>query len=517
MVVPSRFLATGTVIVNRSPPGGAEMSQPFQASEYPWFIRNAPPASAAVVGLLPPLERLNGPNSFVPRLFTSMNTLWLPFARSIGFKRKKSIEYPTVPEAVRGARPISTITPLRGSAGSTSPKAMPRIFSYAPTLPFTPKVVPPNVGLSTLVITIRVTRASAASAAIVRPSANLETTFVMGFPLRRKAERRVRAPARAAYACRWATSILAGQSTRRRIIDCGSRCALLSPPLACAAHDATTRSRGRGLPPRSGQEQGFEGSVRHLRHQPGQDRSPPLPGREAERGEELRRAGRREEGGDRSANQQEVEEAALRRNGVPPRDPRLHDPGRRPARERHRRARVLVSRRAQGGRALLRRTLSARLRELGTEYQRIAVLHYRGAHQAPEPAPLPEQPLRTVWLCALRRGRVRMRSGRKARPPRERQDDPAEGRHLDQEAGLQVAGRARGSLPVALPRRAHGYIRRVFLGQHRDEILRKWESVVLAASEPGRQPGSLLRGQLPRLLDELDRWLASRRRARPPC
>src|SRR4051812_37031864 len=182
MVVPSRFLATGTVIVNRSPPGGAEMSQPFQASEYPWFIRNAPPASAAVVGLLPPLDRLNGPNSFVPRLFTSMNSLWLPFARSMGFKRKKSIEYPTVPEAVRGARPISTITPLRGSAGSTSPKATPRIFSYAPTLPFTPKVVPPNVGLSTLVITIRVTRASAASAAIVRPSANLQTIFVMGFP-----------------------------------------------------------------------------------------------------------------------------------------------------------------------------------------------------------------------------------------------------------------------------------------------------------------------------------------------
>src|SRR3954465_3498590 len=101
MVVPSRFLATGTVIVSRSPPGGAEMSQPFQASEYPWFIKNAPPASAAVVGLLPPLDRLNGPNSFVPRLFTSMNSLWLPFGRSMGLKRK---EVHRVPDGA-GSRP----------------------------------------------------------------------------------------------------------------------------------------------------------------------------------------------------------------------------------------------------------------------------------------------------------------------------------------------------------------------------------------------------------------------------
>ncbi|MFL5419752.1 MAG: ATP-binding protein [Myxococcales bacterium] len=56
----------------------------------------------------------------------------------------------------------------------------------------------------------------------------------------------------------------------------------------------------------------------------------------------------------------------------------------------------------------------------------------------------------------------------------------------------------------------------MFLGQHRDEILRKWESVVLAASEAGRQPGSLLRGQLPRFLDDLDVWLASPESSRSP-
>ena len=85
IVTPRGFVATGTVIVSESFPD-AEMSQPFQAMEYPWFIRNAPPASAAVVGLLPPPDRFSEPNSLPPRLFTSMKSLWLPRWRSLGLR-----------------------------------------------------------------------------------------------------------------------------------------------------------------------------------------------------------------------------------------------------------------------------------------------------------------------------------------------------------------------------------------------------------------------------------------------
>src|SRR6266545_314761 len=36
IVAPAGFVATGTVIVSRSPPAVAEISQPFQARLYPW-------------------------------------------------------------------------------------------------------------------------------------------------------------------------------------------------------------------------------------------------------------------------------------------------------------------------------------------------------------------------------------------------------------------------------------------------------------------------------------------------
>src|SRR5262249_50662720 len=79
----SGFVATGTVIVSRSPPAAAEMSHPLQAMAYPWFIRNA---SAAVVGLLPPPERLKSEKSLLPRLLTSKKTLWFPLVRSTGLR-----------------------------------------------------------------------------------------------------------------------------------------------------------------------------------------------------------------------------------------------------------------------------------------------------------------------------------------------------------------------------------------------------------------------------------------------
>src|SRR5580765_1604901 len=114
IVDPPAFFAIGTVIVRRSPPAVAEMSHPLHAMEYPWFIRNPSPASAAVVGLLPPPDRLRSPNSLFPRLLTSKKSLWLPRCRSTGFRMKMSIEYSTLPPALRGARSMSVISALRG-------------------------------------------------------------------------------------------------------------------------------------------------------------------------------------------------------------------------------------------------------------------------------------------------------------------------------------------------------------------------------------------------------------------
>src|SRR5207249_3692090 len=61
----------------------------------------------------------------------------------IGFRMKMSIEYSTLPLALRGANSMSVMMALRGSDGSSSPKAVPRSFSYWPTVP---KAVPTNVG-----------------------------------------------------------------------------------------------------------------------------------------------------------------------------------------------------------------------------------------------------------------------------------------------------------------------------------------------------------------------------------
>src|SRR3989441_5778783 len=52
-----------------------------------------------------------------------------------------SIEYVTMPAALRVASSISVITLLRGSLGSSSTVAVPRSFSYCPTVP---KLKPPK-------------------------------------------------------------------------------------------------------------------------------------------------------------------------------------------------------------------------------------------------------------------------------------------------------------------------------------------------------------------------------------
>ena len=69
-----------------------------------------------------------------------------------------SVEYSTIPLALRGAIAMSAITALRGSSGSTSPNARPTSFSYSPTAP---NETPSKVGDSTRVITILVMSASA--------------------------------------------------------------------------------------------------------------------------------------------------------------------------------------------------------------------------------------------------------------------------------------------------------------------------------------------------------------------
>ena len=101
------------------------------------------PASAAVVGSLVEGASLSWPTRIEPRLLKSKSRRWLPALNSMGLRMKMSIEYSTMPRALTGASPMSVITAFRRSAGSSSPKAAPRSFSYCPT---EPKDSPPNVG-----------------------------------------------------------------------------------------------------------------------------------------------------------------------------------------------------------------------------------------------------------------------------------------------------------------------------------------------------------------------------------
>src|SRR6266853_2661577 len=87
-----------------------------------------------------------------------------------------SNEYSTLPLALCRASSISTITEFLGSAGFTSPYAVPMIFSYCPT-PGHEK--PPKAGFweSVLSTTIFVMRASAAGAASIAPAASARAMF----------------------------------------------------------------------------------------------------------------------------------------------------------------------------------------------------------------------------------------------------------------------------------------------------------------------------------------------------
>ena len=117
---------------------------------------------------------------------------------------------------------------------------------------------------------------------------------------------------------------------------------------------------------------------------------------------------------------QRPQRPVLRRPHVPPGHPRLHDPGRLPARHRHRRPRLHLQGRAPP-RAGLRQALPARDGQRRPRHQRLAVLHHRR-----------RDPVAELQAHDLRRGR---RPGLARRGRRDR-------RHPHR--GRRPAGRARG-------------------------------------------------------------------------
>src|SRR4051812_43382075 len=115
--VPSLFTATGTftqsllVRVWSVPP----WLSPCQPLEMP----TSPKAFSASTMVMRP-----------PRLGTSCHIRPLALFMSTGFTMKKVAVYSTLPCALRGARAMSWMMALRGSAGAGSPEARPARGSY---------------------------------------------------------------------------------------------------------------------------------------------------------------------------------------------------------------------------------------------------------------------------------------------------------------------------------------------------------------------------------------------------
>src|SRR5262245_28671497 len=160
-------------------------------------MTNPVPASAAVLGSLVSggfagtLENsFNLASRNSPRLFMSSSTRWLPLPRLIGLRMRKSIEYSTFPFALRGASEMSVMTSLWREVGRSSPKALPRSFSYWPT---EPNDNPPNVGdcpgqnvgdcdraQSMTMLVIRASAADAANSAATSDEARVIPKRVLG-------------------------------------------------------------------------------------------------------------------------------------------------------------------------------------------------------------------------------------------------------------------------------------------------------------------------------------------------
>src|SRR5436309_2990631 len=147
----ARFLAMGSRIcrpVDKSP------SQPLSESVYPWRCSKPSPA---LLSAAPPT--LSSRLRTLPRFGTSWSSVPLARLMSTGLLIQKSMLYSTMPRALRGASLMSVITSLRGSLGSTSPKATPLSVSYCPTVP---NKAPPKATAREL-IWMLVMRASAGS------------------------------------------------------------------------------------------------------------------------------------------------------------------------------------------------------------------------------------------------------------------------------------------------------------------------------------------------------------------
>src|SRR5690242_8966923 len=103
----------------------------------------------------------------------------LPRFASTGRSMKKSASYSTLPAALRGALSRFTITRLRASCGSSSPRKTPFTRSYVPVLP---KPVPDAKG-STELMVIVVSIADASTDATRKTHAQSRGTSLMIPPL----------------------------------------------------------------------------------------------------------------------------------------------------------------------------------------------------------------------------------------------------------------------------------------------------------------------------------------------
>src|SRR5439155_11681478 len=118
------------------------------------------------------------PSARPPRLLTPYTRTPLDLLMSTGLSSVNVAVYATLPLALRGAKLMSVMTALRGSRGSSSPAAVPRTCSYAPTSPNTR----PLNAYVVLLIVICVTRASATGAATTNaPAAATAIMARLGF------------------------------------------------------------------------------------------------------------------------------------------------------------------------------------------------------------------------------------------------------------------------------------------------------------------------------------------------
>src|SRR6266404_4761770 len=190
--------------------------------------------------------------------------------------------------------------------------------------------------------------------------------------------------------------------------------------------DPGARQEGRDL---DGQHSpGVRRPLRRVPDQPRQHRRQAVRKGRSEDGGQLRGPRYRQAGVGRPAHRQEEQRQAVRRDRLPPRDPAVHDPGGRSPGDRHWRTRVQVRGRVPE-RAQVRPARAAGDGERGPEHQRIAVLHHRSTHPAPQQPP-----------HHLRRGGEGAGADPADRPGRQRADASRQGRDRPQRQSAVALG-----------------------------------------------------------------------------